>query len=104
MIFKRFSRHHIQLFHPLKLGRFFIPSFGIAFLSRYHRPILHAAWRIPPLTTNKLRAPNCCHFSVSFQRNFKRSVDYKWSASKALSVLFHAPLWRELSCSYPEER
>ncbi|GIY13261.1 hypothetical protein CDAR_555661 [Caerostris darwini] len=48
------SRHPIQLFHPLKLGRFLIPSFGIAFLLRYHRPILHAAWRIPALTTNKL--------------------------------------------------
>ncbi|GIY38731.1 hypothetical protein CDAR_575051 [Caerostris darwini] len=63
--FQKISRHHIQLFHPLELGRFLIPSFGTAFLLRYHRPILHAAWRIPALTTNKL--PTVAIFRFPFR-------------------------------------
>ncbi|GIY13263.1 hypothetical protein CDAR_555681 [Caerostris darwini] len=40
-------------------------SFGIAFLLRYHRPILHAAWRIPALTTSKL--PTVAIFRFPFR-------------------------------------
>ncbi|GIY53133.1 hypothetical protein CEXT_29691 [Caerostris extrusa] len=75
-----------------------IPSFGIAFLSRYHHPILHAAWRIPALTTNKL--PTVAIFRFPF-REILNGRGLQMVRIQSLISSLPRPTLEELSCSYP---